>query len=708
MSLRNKILWIMGGALGGLFLLLFIVSSNILLTSFTSLEQQAVERNVNRLLNILSSEIKGLQTEVKDYASWDDTYAYLHTHDSAFIKSNLDETTFDTLRLNLLAILDLKGEVVFGQTHDAIEHRLQPIPNDFVRQHFGSNSMFTYNEASQGKIAGFLLFEQQVILMACQPILTSQSFGPSRGTLIMGRLLSEPEIEKLSTLTQLNITIQPLYNHQLPESFRNIHAALTKQSIVIRAWNQNYIAGYSLIRDIYQHPIALLSIEMPREIYSKGLTSLSYLSALVLVFAVSFAIFILWLFETLILKRLARLNNEVMQIYTLGELATVTVEGKDELSRLATAINDMLKRILKSESSLAEAQRITHLGNWDWDIAENNFHCSDEIYRIFGITPQSIMPSYELFLNYVHPEDRHLVAGAINKAMSEHRVYSVEHRIIQQDGTIRYIHTQGEMLCDQQGQITHIIGTLQDITERKLTEEQTLQLLEENRFLSQNLIKIQELERRELARELHDEFGQSITAIQADAETIIELAHESEITAERLAKIPLSAQAILDVSAHIYDLVHSLMQQLRPTGLDELGLVETLQELTTSWQARYQEMRCTLTIKGNLQDLGETINITIYRIVQECLTNVAKYAQATEVIINLINNSATQLIQLTIQDNGCGMDINMRKRGLGLIGMRERAQALKGGQLQIESTGGVGTKITFTVPTNNHKDLGFE
>jgi PAS domain S-box-containing protein len=709
MTLRSRILWIIGSTLIGLFLLLFIVSSTILLEGFVLLEKQSIKLNLTRASNVLLDEVKNLLIEAEDYAAWDDAYAFMISKDQAFINSNLGESTFDALDLHLLAILDRHGDLILGYSHDALHHQLVPLPSDFIHHlaYFSIDDSLD-NHEDKGQKSGLLLLAGQILLIASYPILTSQSEGPHRGVLIMGRLLNEEKIEVMSRLTQSLITIQPLIQTHLSPDMAQVWKMFKSQqtlnflTVPIQFLTHHKITGYSLIPDIYQQPIALLRVEMPRIIYQQGLVSLSYLSAFVFLFVFVIAIIIFWLFETLMLKRLSQLSQEVKKIDDTSELSAVTVTGKDELTHLAIAINDMLTRVRQSETSLAEAQRITHLGNWDWDIDNNRFYCSNEIYRIFGLKPQSKAPSYELFLNYVHPQERRLVSSKINKAISENQPYSIEHRIIQQNDTLRYVHTQGDILWDNQGNITHFIGTLQDITEYKLAQLKTLQLLEENKFLIQNLIYIQEIERRELARELHDEFGQCITAIQADTETIIALAQAPNAITS-LPKIALSAQAILEVSTHIYDVVHSLMRQLRPDSLDLLGLTETLKELISNWQQRYPEINCTFTTSGEIPQLGETSNITLYRVVQECLTNIAKYANATEVLITLTTDPVNQTVILTVCDNGSGIHQDNRglQRGIGLIGMRERAQALQG-NLQIHSSPQQGTQIIFTIPLFNN------
>ncbi|MEN8109065.1 MAG: PhnD/SsuA/transferrin family substrate-binding protein [Pseudomonadota bacterium] len=239
------------------------------------------------------------------------------------------------------------------------------------------------------------------------------------------------------------------------------------------------------------------------------------------------------------------------------------------------------------------------------------------------------------------------------------------------------------------------------ILERKRAEKEVHELLDENRMLVGESLVVQENERRHLARELHDEMGQCISAIQADAEII------SEFAARCDCRLVNSAAAIKAVSARIYEFVHSTMLQLRPSLLDNLGLGDALREEVDSWRSRHPDTDCTLFINTELDDLGEQTNITIYRIVQECLTNIAKYANARNVAIEIDRIDAilpddadtmpVTSLRTSIQDDGVGMDPNTRGWGMGLIGMRERASAL-GGMLNIQTAPGEGVTVTVTLP----------
>ena len=220
-------------------------------------------------------------------------------------------------------------------------------------------------------------------------------------------------------------------------------------------------------------------------------------------------------------------------------------------------------------------------------------------------------------------------------------------------------------------------------------EAQSRTLLAENRNLVHTSLNVQEEERKYLARELHDELGQCITAIQADAESIRDLSTDGD------TRIKTSASAILDVSSRIYEVVHSMMQRLRPGILDDLGLVEALKDALDAWQERNPETQCLFNVSGDLASLGERINITVYRIVQECLTNITKHAQAENVTIAL--SRTTDRLLLDIKDDGQGMDVSLPRSGLGLIGMRERVESL-GGEFSLDAREGEGLSIMISVP----------
>ncbi|MFN0313552.1 MAG: ATP-binding protein [Burkholderiales bacterium] len=214
-------------------------------------------------------------------------------------------------------------------------------------------------------------------------------------------------------------------------------------------------------------------------------------------------------------------------------------------------------------------------------------------------------------------------------------------------------------------------------------------LLAENRLLAQKNVLAQEEERRVLARELHDELGQSLNAIKLDAVAI------RERMAGASGEVHGNATAIIQVADHLQETVRSLTRRLRPVALDELGLRDALELYVNQWERRNPPTTCTLEASGSLEGLGELVNITLYRCVQECLTNITRHARATVVKVLLARDHDT--VRLVVEDNGCGMDVHAKRHGLGLVGLRERAESLHG-SLEVASTPGAGTRIALSLP----------
>lgn len=232
-----------------------------------------------------------------------------------------------------------------------------------------------------------------------------------------------------------------------------------------------------------------------------------------------------------------------------------------------------------------------------------------------------------------------------------------------------------------------------ELARRVALEKELAGALAGNQRLSQSHVQVQEEERRNLARELHDELGQHLNAIKIDAVSIRD-ARDNEVAAMRQ-----SAQAIIGIADHVHGMVRDMTRKLRPAGLDELGLPAALENFVEGWRARLPARHFSFVMDGDLERLGELLNITLYRVAQEGLTNVAKHANATRVELCVVRNSATaggELI-LTLTDNGVGAAPGHAHSGLGLIGMRERVEAV-GGRLETVSTPGRGFRLVASVP----------
>lgn len=272
----------------------------------------------------------------------------------------------------------------------------------------------------------------------------------------------------------------------------------------------------------------------------------------------------------------------------------------------------------------------------------------------------------------------------------------IETQRVSKDGRVVDVALSAAPLVDPvSDEVIGEICSMRDITEHKLVQQAELEL-EQNRQLTHAIQSRLEEERRSIARELHDELGQCVTAIKTIGTAIANRTQESS------PDVHANALTIVSVASHIYDVVHGIIRQLRPTALDHLGLSETLKDFVSAWRDRHPEVVCELQLDGAIEGMGETINITVYRIVQECLTNVARHAAATrsDIHVTRINDSRLRdVVKVAVHDNGKGFAQQREREAtrFGLIGMRERVQALNG-EFNIDSRPGEGVTVTAVIP----------
>jgi two-component system, NarL family, sensor histidine kinase UhpB len=208
----------------------------------------------------------------------------------------------------------------------------------------------------------------------------------------------------------------------------------------------------------------------------------------------------------------------------------------------------------------------------------------------------------------------------------------------------------------------------------------------ENSALTCHTLQIQEDERQHLAKELHDELGQSLTAIKVMATT----------SKNDNAETGQIADTIISICDHLITVVRSMMRNLHPLILTELGLAASLEDLLNHWSQRHPELSLTLKCPDVVDKLEQKITIQVFRIVQESLTNIVRHAQATEATIHL-EIASGKMLRLEVTDNGRGCTLTETKKGFGLLGIRERIKGL-GGELNIQTGHQQGMKITATIP----------
>jgi two-component system, NarL family, sensor histidine kinase UhpB len=351
--------------------------------------------------------------------------------------------------------------------------------------------------------------------------------------------------------------------------------------------------------------------------------------------------------------------------------------------RITAIIRDMtsyaraLQALQDRENRLRMAMESANLGSAEVDLFTGQAVANAQAARVLGLGDDPagwVLPD---FTAPILPEDRPLVQRVFDTIVREDRPLDVEFRVQRRDdGAVRWIYGRGRLFRDAAGHPRRVVGVVMDIDARRRAEEQLLQL-------SQRLLAAQEDERRAIARELHDQVGQALTA--------------ALINLQMLPQMPESAELHATL-ASVLQQVRELSLNLRPSMLDSLGL-----EAALSWYLDRQKalggFEVELACPG--RRLPPAIETVMFRLVQEAVTNILRHARARRVSV-VVEASAEEAV-LSVHDDGVGFDTEAavaratRGGSLGVLGMTERAQ-LAGGTLRIESEPGRGTTVVAVLP----------
>ena len=256
------------------------------------------------------------------------------------------------------------------------------------------------------------------------------------------------------------------------------------------------------------------------------------------------------------------------------------------------------------------------------------------------------------------------------------------------------VYPTGRSTSDGSEVLFHMVS---DVTDRKQAEQQLQASREQLRSLSAHLESVREEERKNMAREIHDELGQILTALKIDLSSLTGESNEEQQLLVRKVK---SMSELIDTAI---ETVKRLSLELRPSILDDLGIAAALE-----WQAedfsRRTQIRCDFTSKPKDIVFDQDRSTAIFRIFQEALTNVARHSNASRV--KAVLTKKTDKIVLTIEDNGKGIEENQiaDPKAFGIIGMRERAHFL-GGEVRVNGAPGKGTSITVSIPPAKQENL---
>jgi PAS domain S-box-containing protein len=341
----------------------------------------------------------------------------------------------------------------------------------------------------------------------------------------------------------------------------------------------------------------------------------------------------------------------------------------------------------ENEKGLAEAQKMSHIGNWEWDIVTDKAYWSDELYRIFGRSPQELAPSYREYLNYVHPDDRDYVANAFEKARNG-KPYSIDHRIILANREELTIHIQSEVVFDQKNIPTRIKGIVQDITERKKAEKALVNL---------------EIARK---KEIHHRIKNNLQVISS----LLDLQAEKFKNVEYIKN-----SVVMEAFRESQDRVRSMAlihEELHEGGEeDTLNFSPYLEKLVGNLFHTYRvgdgNIRLNMDLEENLffnMDTAVPLGIIVNELVSNSLKHAFTEKQEGDIRIRLCRKEKDSelhksIFSLTITDNGKGIPENIELENIESLGLQLVSTLVDqlDGEIELKRAQGTEFRITFKV-----------
>lgn len=342
-----------------------------------------------------------------------------------------------------------------------------------------------------------------------------------------------------------------------------------------------------------------------------------------------------------------------------------------------------MQTLANREALLAKAEEIANFGSWEIDLKTGRVECSAQLRKIYDLSPDETW-SVEMYRQRMHPSDRQWASPLAKKSRAEGRPFECLTRYCAPDGRVRLHRTHVLPMFDQTGKLVRAMGVIHDVTELATSHE-------ELRRLSQQLMNEQDSQRRRLARELHESAGQSMASLKMTLGRL----------REAVAENPALVSDLLDSAVHLTDgairELRTVTYLLHPPMLDDAGLSPALRWYTRGFAER-SGIRTMLTISEFFPRYSQDIETTVFRIVQEALTNVHRYSGSKSAEVRLWRDDATFYVE--IRDQGCGFPPATERRaelGVGISGMRERVKQLNGA-FEISSVPGQGTTVRAVLP----------
>ncbi|MEI8199478.1 MAG: HD domain-containing phosphohydrolase [Eubacteriales bacterium] len=420
------------------------------------------------------------QGVLNDWAHWDDPFNYLNGTDPEFINMNLSNDTFRNLDTNIFIIIDKNGSVTDYKYYDLQNDAYAVFPEGVLTgiQAFMKTDGFNNESTYVLKIDG------QFYMIAFSEITDQMKLNPANGIMIFGRLMDAVTLTDIEKQTGSGILITT-ENELDSDVVKGLSQKETSDGIIYFTKADETgkkIVNYLVIQKTADpESTVVLTVSKARDFYLAGVIQFRNLQMIYSLFILLISIFLFLLLRMFISNPAKKMTKTVLSIdLTKERLDKIEIKGKDELSILGSSINNMLSKIevtqneyKNSQERLIAAQQMAHVGSWELDPDTKKMWASEESYDIYGIEHISDYLPLESVQESVFPEYRALMDAAMSGLISKNEKYDVEYKIRKANsGEECFVHSKAVLIPGENGSTPKIVGTIQDITERKIKEEE--------------------------------------------------------------------------------------------------------------------------------------------------------------------------------------------------------------------------------------------
>ena len=340
-----------------LILILNFVSDSVIQTNFSKIETDQVTQTIGTTQAALISMVSAVDSELVTWSQLNSTYQFIQNQNIEYQQTYLTVSSLSNLGVNFVIFLDPNGNFVTGMGLNTTTMQQMQIPRDIITQMSTDNLI--WNLKSVGSYTrGFILSAGGPLMLASRPILMTNGAGPARGVLIFATYYNSNEINKLSYVMNLPMSLEAIGSW---EKANNIQNATLSSSYIIPV-NQQYITGYDIVDDINGQPILAVGATMPRTVYDQGLATISYVDQVLLVAGVIFSAIIVLLLEFSVLRRLGKLTNIASKLGKRENPSELPVSGNDEITLLTLSFNGLLQEIHSQSLKLQRSERMSAIG----------------------------------------------------------------------------------------------------------------------------------------------------------------------------------------------------------------------------------------------------------------------------------------------------------------------------------------------------------